>query len=596
MDSKIKDQILAATNSKRIESTELIQKLWNDYGDLLRIYLSGGEYNSVILKHIKIPDNQNHPKGFSGDISRKRKINSYLVETNWYENYNHTNFLDNHSKTAKKLKTFQSGGEFFILLEDLDASGYSKRLEAPEFKEIKLVLSWLASFHAKFMNITQADLWETGTYWHLETRPDELVKLQDKKLKEFAPLIDSKLSSAKYQTLVHGDAKLANFCFSDDLESVAAVDFQYVGNGTGVRDVAYFIGSCMDEVECKKNESEILDYYFNELRCFSDLDECQHAELESEWRELYPYAWADFHRFLKGWSPDHWKINNYSEKLKNQVISKIEDDLLSSMKSACIEAGKIIMSYYKSDFEISKKEGSTLSSSVVTEVDIKSQKCILENLVQTINTYDLGVLSEEKNDDGSRLVKDFFFAIDPLDGTYFFSRDAPGFSVSIALVGREGEATVGVIYDPVGNTLVHAIKDRGCYINDKIHKVEAGIGSNKKIRLFADQSQKDAINIKTLEDSFEIEYTGGAVINSLNVLTTKNSTYFKYPKKEKGGCAIWDLAAIDIIFKEANASITSFDGEKLSFNSDESHYFNKEGLMVCHNEEILKKIKEMKCE
>ena len=84
MDSKIKDQILAATNSKRIESTELIQKLWNDYGDLLRIYLSGGEYNSVILKHIKIPDNQNHPKGFSGDISRKRKINSYLVETNWY--------------------------------------------------------------------------------------------------------------------------------------------------------------------------------------------------------------------------------------------------------------------------------------------------------------------------------------------------------------------------------------------------------------------------------------------------------------------------------------------------------------------------------
>ena len=67
------------------------------------------------------------------------------------------------------------------------------------------------------MNITQADLWETGTYWHLETRPDELVKLQDKKLKEFAPLIDSKLSSAKYQTLVHGDAKLANFCFSDDL-------------------------------------------------------------------------------------------------------------------------------------------------------------------------------------------------------------------------------------------------------------------------------------------------------------------------------------------------------------------------------------------
>ena len=48
-------------------------------------------------------------------------------------------------------------------------------------------------------------------------------------------------------------------------------------------------------------------------------------KLEEEWRALYPVAWADFHRFLKGWSPGHWKINSYSEKICNEVLKKINN-------------------------------------------------------------------------------------------------------------------------------------------------------------------------------------------------------------------------------------------------------------------------------
>ena len=45
--------------------------------------------------------------------------------------------------------------------------------------------------------------------------------------------------------------------------------------------------------------------------------------LETEWRSLYQVAWADFHRFLKGWSPGHWKINSYSERITAEVIKNL---------------------------------------------------------------------------------------------------------------------------------------------------------------------------------------------------------------------------------------------------------------------------------
>ena len=49
--------------------------------------------------------------------------------------------------------------------------------------------------------------------------------------------------------------------------------------------------------------------------------------VETEWRRLFPFAWADFHRFLKGWSPGHWKINAYSERMVGRVVTELGNGL-----------------------------------------------------------------------------------------------------------------------------------------------------------------------------------------------------------------------------------------------------------------------------
>jgi Ser/Thr protein kinase RdoA (MazF antagonist) len=181
-------------------------------------------------------------------------------------------------------------------------------------------LRWLASFHAHFLGRRPTGLWKTGTYWHLATRRDELEALQDRVLRDAATRLDDALNRCRYQTLVHGDAKAANFCFGET--GVAAVDFQYVGGGCGIKDVAYLLSSCLTDAQCEAHAARHLDAYFESLRAHL-ADDVDKDAVVHEWRALYPAAWADFHRFLAGWAPGHWKIHRYTRRMSEQALADL---------------------------------------------------------------------------------------------------------------------------------------------------------------------------------------------------------------------------------------------------------------------------------
>jgi hypothetical protein len=255
----------------------------------------------VIIKLIKFPAS-----------AHKRKVKSYEVEMDWYRNYTEHISV---AYTPKYIASAEVDDYRYLIIEDLEDKKYQIKKEV-SIKEIKYCLKWLACFHAKYLNIEPKKLWNIGSYWHLETRPDEYSEMKDLELKTIASLIDQKLNLAKYQTIIHGDAKLANFLINDS--QAAAVDFQYVGGGCGIKDVAYFLSSIYNEEELFNNEKICLDYYFEELNKI-----VRNSEVEKEWRELYPYAWTDFYRFLNGWSPEHYKINKYSKAMRDKVMKCI---------------------------------------------------------------------------------------------------------------------------------------------------------------------------------------------------------------------------------------------------------------------------------
>jgi thiamine kinase-like enzyme len=318
----INREILIISEAKSIKKTKSVQTLWSGYGEIKRYFLEGGKYPALIVKHIQLPQASQHPKGWNTLLSHQRKLKSYQVERNWYQEFAHNTNAD--CRVPHSYQAVEAGNELLLIMEDLDASGYPIRLHHNEvsLSHAKSCLSWLANFHAKFMNSSADGLWPVGTYWHLETRPDEWELMQNTSLKNAAKAIDHRLQQATYQTIIHGDAKLANFCFAEN-RSVAAVDFQYVGKGCGMKDVAYFISSCFESEDCEKYEEELLDYYFKRLEHSLDKS-IDYQEVKKEWCALYRYAWADFYRFLDGWSPHHWKMHDYSKRLTQIVLEELE--------------------------------------------------------------------------------------------------------------------------------------------------------------------------------------------------------------------------------------------------------------------------------
>ncbi|NRA67244.1 MAG: DUF1679 domain-containing protein [Pseudobacteriovorax sp.] len=310
--------------AKDARTRENLQDLWNGYGSIIRVDLKDAAIPSVIIKLISLEAQASHPHGWSSQHAHKRKIKSYEVESHWYET--HSSLYPSLCRIPHCYGVINTESHRVIVLEDLSLAGFDLLKSEPTERDVKACVNWLAAFHAHGLSKKPKGLWQTGTYWHLETRPDEWQALAAGTLRDMAASIDLALKRCPWQTIVHGDAKIANFCFSTNLPTVAAVDFQYVGGGSGMKDLAYFMSSCLTAEACFAKESSLLEHYFTQLhsglsqRGFGDCFQ----EIEEQWRRLYPLAWADFYRFVKGWKPNHWKLHAYSEHMTETAMDLIK--------------------------------------------------------------------------------------------------------------------------------------------------------------------------------------------------------------------------------------------------------------------------------
>lgn len=127
------------------------------------------------------------------------------------------------------------------------------------------------------------------------------------------------------------------------------------------------------------------------------------------------------------------------------------------MKPAVKHAGDLVLSYFRSDVQVSQKKDRSLA----TEADLASEALLKKDLQKILPGS--GFIAEES---GQGQGNEYTWVIDPIDGTKNFARGLPYFCINVALM-KHHELVAAVTYYPMMQEWFCAQKGYGFWMNDR---------------------------------------------------------------------------------------------------------------------------------
>lgn len=244
------------------------------------------------------------------------------------------------------------------------------------------------------------------------------------------------------------------------------------------------------------------------------------------------------------------------------MLDKID---IQDIKKIALKAGDEIMKIYKSEFKVEYKD----DNSPLTQADIKANEIICSSLKKLYPH--IPMLSEENKEVEYEQRKDweYYWCIDPIDGTKEFIKKNGEFTVNIALIHKD-TPVLGVVYAPAIDEMYKAKKGEGAFKNNQ--KLPIYINNTPKEKLVV-VSSKLHLSQETQEfidalDSKEIEQVSKG--SSLKLVMVAEGVADIYPRLAP--TMEWDTAAADVVVRESGKITCQFENNKALL-------YNKENLL-----------------
>jgi myo-inositol-1(or 4)-monophosphatase len=224
--------------------------------------------------------------------------------------------------------------------------------------------------------------------------------------------------------------------------------------------------------------------------------------------------------------------------------------LADELGIALREAGRIALKFFRGSIRSWTKG----HDSPVSEADIAVDEFLREKLSRD----GFGWLSEESQDDRTRLSSERLFIVDPIDGTRSFLAGRPDWSV-VAAVVEKGRPVAAAVYVPADDDLYLAASGQGATRNG--NRITASAGSGLAGARIAGPK-------KMLERLATIDPTAiqEPKIHSLALRMTRVAEGRIDAAFASVNAYDWDLAAADLLVHEAGGAMTNFAGEALVYN------------------------------
>jgi myo-inositol-1(or 4)-monophosphatase len=239
------------------------------------------------------------------------------------------------------------------------------------------------------------------------------------------------------------------------------------------------------------------------------------------------------------------------------------DFCLQIAKSASVLAGEYLKKQQTKNLKILLNKERDLK----LQIDIDAEEIIKEHIAKKSS---LPILAEESGVSGE--LDDFFWVIDPLDGTANFLRNIPISCVSISLM-KGLTPVLGAIFDFNNSDLYYAHKESKAYINDKELSVSS-LSLKRESTLVTGIPAKDDYSddefrsmISDFQSWKKIRMIGSAAMASVYVASGKADAY------KENGIFLWDISAGAAIVEAAGGRV-SISNLQPDFRVD-AHFTNK---------------------
>jgi len=235
------------------------------------------------------------------------------------------------------------------------------------------------------------------------------------------------------------------------------------------------------------------------------------------------------------------------------------------------QAGEAIMAVYEKDFEVEFKA----DQSPLTEADKAAHQFIEAGLLKLDQQNDtqIPILSEEGKNIPYEVRKnwDYFWLVDPVDGTKEFVKKNGEFTVNIALIHKD-TPVLGVVYAPALNTTYWAKQGEGAFKDgQKLPlKTEQQRETYKIVASRSHMSQETKDFIDAIETNKEKELV--SIGSSLKICLVAEGEADIYPRL--GPTMEWDTGAAHAIVSEAGMQLREYDDALYS-----TVIYNRENLL-----------------
>ena len=213
----------------------------------------------------------------------------------------------------------------------------------------------------------------------------------------------------------------------------------------------------------------------------------------------------------------------------------------------------------------------------VTETDEKIQAYLIENLKTVLP--EASFLGEEDGQDvfTEKMSRGYCFVIDPIDGTSNFLYSYRPSVISVGLL-KDGKPYMGVVYNPFGNMLLHAVSGQGAFSNgERIMSSESPLaeslavfGTSPYYERFRNRTFELAKNLLPL--CVDLRRSGSAAWDLCCAALGRCGLYFEL------WIQLWDYAAAALIAAEAGCILTDIEGNPLTSNGPTSILCRSRGV------------------